>query len=75
MITRSMSCNWKLLFTWSTFFIRARFDLGNGDVWKHRNVDDDDLRKLEKAFENEVVYVVLVLILCDESGLDCIRSR
>ena len=27
-------------------------------TWKYGNVDDDDLRKSEKVFENEVVYVV-----------------
>ena len=51
---------------------------GKFEIWlilnlKYGNVDDDDLRKLEKVFENEVVYVVFRLMLCVNLGLDCIR--
>ena len=44
-------------------------------TWKYGNIDDDDLRKLEKAFENENLCGDSFLIQCEiNMGLDCIRT-
>ena len=34
----------------------------------------DDVEKLEKVFENEVYMLCLILMLCVNLGLDCIRT-